>query len=159
MQDNDISGLNESVLSGQPFVWDDNLVMDQQLNAAFAATNTRYSTDVSPLGSVYYVVNNGGAIVPNNSDNPYTPPSQNSYQMVLSTSYTSNMDGKTVLSPLDINGNSLAGFDIVQIEKEIKPLKANQFVWNKPQGVLTLVNGVTLDDTETLFILYSKIVS
>ena len=159
MQDNEIAGLNESVLSGQPFAWDDNLVLDQQINAAFSATNTRYSTDVSPLGSVYYIVNNGGALVPNNSTAPYSPTSKNTYQMVFNTSYTSTADGLTVITPTDLNGNSLAGFDIVQIEKEIKPLKQNQYVWNKPLGVLTLIDGTTVDFGETLFILYSKIVT
>lgn len=160
MQDNNIAGVNISVLSGQQFVWDDSLVLDQQVNAAFAGTAKRYSTDVSPLGSVFYVINNNGTIVPNEPSNPFNPPStQNNYQMVLGTSFTSNADNTTSFSPLDINGNSLAGFDIVQIELNIQPLKNSDFVWNKSLGTVTLLNGLTIDNGSTAYILYSKIVT
>lgn len=161
MQGNGIAGVNEPVTSRQQFVWDDSLVLDQQVNAAFASTSQRYSTDVSALGSVFYVIENNGTIIPNNPSEPYTPPvtPENQYQMVLGTSYTSNADGTVSFTPLDINGNNLIGFDIVQIEKEIKPLKSNDFVWNKSLGVCTLLNGLTLDNGETAYILYSKIVT
>lgn len=156
IQDNDIAGVNVPVLSRQQFVWDDSLVLDQQVNAAFAGTSKRYSTDVSPLGSVFYVINNNGTIVPNEPSSPFSPSSpQNNYQMVLGTSYTSNSDGTTSFSPLDINGNSLAGFDIVQIEKDIQPLKASDFVWNKALGTVTLLNGITID-TEALHTFFTQ---
>lgn len=165
MQDNGINGLNELVLSRQAFVWDDNLVVDQQLNVAFAASATKYSTDVSNYGSVYYVINNGGAVVPNNPNDPYVPPTTSSqYQMVYNTTYTSTQDGLTVITPTAIGGGSLAGFDILQVELEIKPLIPEgqvgaQYIWNKAQGILTLTNGTTCDAGVTLFILFSKIVT
>lgn len=167
MQDNGITGLNESVVSRQQFTWDDSFVTDQQINAAFAASNTTYSTDVSPLGSVYYVVNNGGAIVPNQPSEPYSPPvspSSNTYQMVYNTTFTSGADSTTVITPLSISGGSLAGYDILQIELEIKPLipegqAGAQYVWNKAQGILTLINNTYADAGQTLSILYSKIIT
>lgn len=160
LQDNSIAGVDVPVTSRQQFVWDDTLVLDQQVNAAFAGTSKRYSTDVSALGSVFYVINNNGTIVQNSTSEPYTPPSgQNQYQMVLGTSFTSNADGLTSFAPLDINGNTLVGFDIVQIEKDIQPLKASDYVWNKNTGIVTLLNGVTLDNLSTAYILYSKIVT
>jgi hypothetical protein len=161
MQDNGVNGLNEPVLSGQAFVWDESLVQDQQLNAAFVASGKIYATDVSNYGSVFYVINNTGSIVPNNPGTPYLPPSntENQYQMVLSTSFTSNQDNLTSFTPLDINGNTLVGFDIVQIELNIQPLKASDFVWNKSFGVCTLLNGLTIDNGSTAYILYSKIVT
>jgi hypothetical protein len=160
MQDNGIAGVNEPVLSRQQFIWDDSLVLDQQVNAAFSGTSKRYSTDVSPLGSVFYVINNNGTIVPNEPSNPFSPSSpQNNYQMVLGTSYTSNADNTTSFSPLDINGNSLAGFDIVQVELNIQPLKTSDYVWNKSLGTMTLLNGLTIDNEGTAYILYSKIIT
>lgn len=161
LQDNNIAGVNEPVRSRQQFVWDDSLVLDQQVNAAFAGTSKRYSTDVSALGSVFYVINNNGTIVPNSPSEPYTPPvtPENQYQMVLGTSFTSGADGTTSFTPLDINGNSIAGFDIVQIELNIQPLKASDYVWNKALGVCTLLNGITIDNGSTAYILYSKIVT
>lgn len=164
LQDNGINGLNEDVSSGQPFIWDDSLVVDQLANAAYAESKKFYSTNVSGLGNVYYVVNGSGAIVPIPSE-PYAPPTpENTYQMVLGTSWTSSADGVQVITPLDINGNTLVGFDIIQIELEIKPLIPEgqpnaQYVWNKLTGVLTLVNNTYADYGQTLYILYSKIVT
>lgn len=161
LQDNGIAGVDVPVTSRQQFVWDDSLVLDQQVNAAFAGTSKRYSTDVSALGSVFYVINNNGTIVPNSPSEPYTPPSntENNYQMVLGTSYTSNVDGATSFTILDINGNPIIDFDIVQVELNIQPLKADQYVWNKSTATMTLLGGLTIDNGSTAYILYSKIVT
>lgn len=164
MQDNGVNGLNEPVLSGQAFVWDESLVLDQQLSASFAASGKIYATDVSNYGSVFYVVNDTGAIVPNNPSDPYLPPapSENKYQMVYNTTYKVGADEETVITPLSISGGSLIGFDITQVILEIKPLipegqVGQQYVWNKTAGVLTLVNGTVAYKDQIISILYSKI--
>jgi len=168
MQDNGINGLNENIYSGQTFVWDDTLVVDQLVNAAFAASNVYYSTSMSGLGNVYYTVERGPIQnIPNGPAIPYTPPSapvSTSYKVTLNTTWTSGADSTTVITPLDINGNNLAGCDIIQIELEIKPLIPEgqvgaQYVWNKSIGVLTLINNTYADYGQTLSILYNKIVS
>lgn len=161
MQDNGIEGLDEPVYSRQQFVWDDSLVVDQLINAAFAATGQRYSTDMTSLGNVYYVTQQAPInSIPNVPSTPYVPPmSEGMYSVTLSTSFTSNQDGVTQITPLDINNNNLIGCDIVQVEREIKPLFNTDWSWNKTTGVLTLLNGVTLDTDASLFILYSKIVT
>lgn len=162
LQDNGINGLNEPVNSRQPFQWDETLVQDQQLNTSFLANGVRYATDISGNGSVFYVTNTtggGGGINP--PPDPYQPPTNPSktYQMVFNTYFTSGTDGTTVVTLTDVDGNLLTGFDIVQIEKEIKPLKPSQYVWNKNLAQLTLIDGTTVDNGETLFVLYSKIVT
>lgn len=48
MQDNAFAGLDEIVISGQEFVWDDSLVINQQVNAAYLATGQLYSTKAPP---------------------------------------------------------------------------------------------------------------
>jgi hypothetical protein len=167
MQDNGIQGLNEPVSSRQPFVWDDSLVVDQVQNAAFAASKTYYSTDMAGLGNVYYVVERGPITnIPNQPSTPYQPGGggPDSYIVTLNTTWTSGADGTTVITPLDINGNSLAGSDIIQIELEIKPLipegQVNaQYVWNKALGVLTLTNNTYADFGQTLSILYNKLIT
>lgn len=166
MQDNGITGLNETVSSRQPFVWDDTLVVDQLVNAAFAATNTRYSTDMAGLGNVYWVVNQGAInSVPNQTPTPYTPPApQGSYQVTLATSWTSPADSTTSFTPLDINGNTLVGCEVIQVEMEIKPLVPQgqpgaQWSWNKLTGILTLTNNTYADQGVLVSLLYTKIVS
>jgi hypothetical protein len=168
MQDNNILGLNQPVTSGQPFVWDETQVTNQQLNAVFAAAGINYCTDVSSLGSVFYVQNspNAGnnAITP---ANPYTPPltQAKTYEMTLNTYFISNADGTTVITLTDVNGNPLTGMSIVQLEKETKPLiystnaGITQYSWNPNTSQVTLQNGTTLDNGETLFALYTKIVT
>lgn len=160
MQDNGINGVNEDVLSRQPFVWDDSLVVDQQINAAFLATSRRYATAVSALGAVYYVVNQGGSIVPNTPENPYTPPNnENMYEATFATSFTAGAPDTVSATIQDVNGNLITGCDIVQVEKEIKPLKATDYVWNKNTSQITLLNGLTLDTGESLFVIYKKTVT
>ena len=165
MQDNGIQGLDELVSSRQPFVWDDTLVVDQLVNAAFAATNTRYSTDMAGLGNVYWVVNQEPInSVPNSSPTPYTPPApQGAYSVTLATTWTSPADSVTVITPLDINGNTLVGCDVIQVEMEIKPLVPEgqpgaQWIWNKLTGVLTLINNTYADQDVLVSILYTKLV-
>lgn len=165
MQDNNIQGLDELVSSRQPFVWDDTLVVDQLVNAAFAATNTRYSTDMAGLGNVYWVVNQEPInSVPNSSPTPFTPQTpQTGYSVTLATTWTSPADSVTVITPLDINGNTLVGCDVIQVEMEIKPLVPEgqpgaQWVWNKLTGVLTLINNTYADQGVLVSILYTKLV-
>ena len=160
MQDNGIAGLDEDVYSGQQFQWDDNLVLDQQVNEAFSAAGINYATDVSALGSVYYVINRGGKLVPNNPSDPYNPPNPaKTYEMTVQSTYTSSADGTVSFVLTDANGNLYTEWDILQIEKEIKPLKASQFVWNKTTSTVTLLDGMTIDTNETAYCLLTKIVS
>lgn len=159
MQDNGIMGLDADVYSGQPFVWDENLVLDQQLNAAFAASGVNYATDVSALGSVYYVTNNSGQVVPNSPSDPYTPPNPaKTYEMTVQATFTSSADGTVSFVLTDGDGNLYTGWDMLQIEKEIKPLKASQYVWNKATSTVTLLD-TTIDSGETAYCLLTKIIT
>lgn len=163
MQDNSIAGLNVGVLSGQSFIWDETLVVNQQLNSAFASSGINYATSSSTLGSVFFVntIQGGQVIQPNPTPTGGTGGSGGggAYAITLGTSFNSNADNVTIITPLDINGNTLVGVDIVQIEKETKPMISSDYSWNKATGVLTLLNGNTCDQGMTLFILYSKIIT
>jgi hypothetical protein len=46
MQDNGVNGLDEQVLSEQEFVWDDSLVINQQVNAAFLQSGNILATAI-----------------------------------------------------------------------------------------------------------------
>lgn len=159
MQDNNVLGVNDTILSGQSFLWDDTLVQDQNINVAYTYSGIIYATDSANYGNVFYVTTVGGNVVTNPGSTPYLPPvpSTNTYQMVLETSFTSGADGTNVLTPMNAaNTSNLIGYDMQLIILENKPLLNSQYVWNKTTGVLTLV-GVTVDNGATLFILYSKI--
>jgi hypothetical protein len=161
MQDNGVNGLDDQIYSRQEFTWDDTLAIDQLINAAFSATNQLYSTDMTSLGNVYFVTQQAPIIsMPNVPSAPYVPPAATGiYTINLSTAFTSSQDGITQVTPLDINSNNLIGYDIVQVEREIKPLFNSDWSWNKATGVLSLLNGITIDAGQSLFILYSKTVS
>jgi hypothetical protein len=156
MQDNNVASVNTNVYGGQKFTWDDSLVIDQGLNTAFKSTNTRYCTDISNNGSVFYVIEGNGNGTGNGNGDPYNP-GQKKYQMVFSTFYEAASDGETVITVRDASANLISGYDIVQIEKNIKPLKPSEFSWNKNASVLTLIDN-SLGIGEQLFILFSKII-
>jgi hypothetical protein len=47
LQDNTIPNLNSTPVTGQQFVYDDSLVIDQGVNQYFNLTNTKYATDIN----------------------------------------------------------------------------------------------------------------
>lgn len=159
LQDNSIDNVNVTPFSRQTFVYEDSLVIDQGVNQQFTQSGFKYATNVGVLGSTFYVVSGRPPIV----KIPFTPnpPSQTNemYQQVNGTWFTSGQDGTVLITPQDKDGNSMAGNDIVQVEREIKPLKATEYSWNKAQGILTLLGGVTVDNGQSLFIIYSKMVT
>lgn len=162
LQDNGIESVNAPVIGGQTFQWDDSLVLDQGLNTVFTNTGVRYSTDVSQNGSVYYVLENPVRAIDNSGGQqsnfqPYLP-GTSKYMGVFNTSYTATADGATSMQILDINGQPIIGFDILQVEKEIKQLKADEYTWDKNTAMLTLLNGNVMYMQETLYILYTKMI-
>jgi len=48
LQDNAIPNLDYTPVTGQPFLYDDNLVIDQAINQYTSRTNTYYATDINP---------------------------------------------------------------------------------------------------------------
>lgn len=157
MDDNGINGVDEDVLSGQVFEWDDQLIVDQGLNLNTLLVSDTYATAASKLGSVFFAFENNNPTVGGGSTPiaPPPPPTQTTL-MTLGTYFTSNADNTTVVNVTDINGNPIIGCDVIQVEKETKPLKNIDWVWNKTSSTLTLINGVTVDNEQTLFILYNK---
>jgi hypothetical protein len=156
-------GVNDIPASGQVFVYDDDLVDDQAVNQAYLLTGVRYATINGTNGQTYYIINQN-PVVPVPGGNlpgpPVTPPNPATMlTQVNGTSFVSGADGTTVITPFDKDGNSMIGCDIVQIEKEIRPIINANYVWNKTSGILTLTNGETVDKDQTLFIIYSKQVS
>lgn len=51
LQDNGIRNVKDDVVTGQIFTWDDSLVINQQINQAFAASGIFYATDLYPPSS------------------------------------------------------------------------------------------------------------
>lgn len=157
LQDSGVSDINQSPYSGQIFSFDPEMVVDQGINRQLTVTNTRYATAYSKLGSVYYtVIDSGVKGLPNNNYNP--PPDPNSsttmYEIVGNAQYTAGADGEATINLTDLKGKS-----IVQIEKDIMPLKENQWLWNTNSGTLTLQNGGQMSSGETLFILWSQMIT
>lgn len=51
LQDNGVPSVKDDVVTGQIFLWDDSLVINQQINQAFAASGIKYATDIHPPGA------------------------------------------------------------------------------------------------------------
>jgi hypothetical protein len=75
------------------------------------------------------------------------------YKDVLEYQYTSGADGEASISL-----PALIGKEIIQIEKEIKPLLSSEYSFNASSGLLTLI-GTTADAGQTLFILYKTTIT
>ena len=154
MDDSGVENINANPFSGQVFLFDPELVVDDNVRRSQVVSDTRYATAVGKLGGNYYSVVDGGIVSP--PSNPYTPPqnpNEVTYekQLTASDQYTAGSDGEVV-----INLPGWIGWDILQIEREVLPLKDAEFSWNKISGTLTLDSSMALEAGQTLFILLTK---
>lgn len=138
MIDNEFDNINLYPLGGQVFQFDETIISNNNIS------NKNYATANVISGALF--------------SPPFVIPSTINYindDDMYATSFTAYGDDPTsVIYLTDDNGNSLAGFDVIQIEHEIKPYKNSEWQWEKLSGKLTLVNPINKD--ETLFILYQK---
>jgi hypothetical protein len=154
-------GVNAVPASGQQFVYDDDLVDDQAVNQAYLLTGIRYATINGTNGQTYYIINQNPVIpVPGPGPGPVIPPinPDDMITQVNGASFVSGADGTNVITLMDKDGNSMIGCDLIQIEREIRPIINANWVWNKTSGILTLINGEAVDFGQTLFYLYSKVI-
>lgn len=158
LKDSGVDGINSTPASNQQFTYDDDLLVNGGVTQNFELNGIKYATDIGINGSVYYIIKQKqppGIKPPPIIDVPPIPPTD--MKEIASTSYLSNADGTTIITPTDKDGLSMVGYTLIFIEKETKPLINAQWNWNRSLGILTLL-GTTLDDTQTLFILYAKTV-
>lgn len=163
MQDSGVDNVNTKPQSQDKFIYDDTLVFDQGITNKFLLSGIIYCTDAGDNGNSYYIMKQLAPppLVKGPVKLPPPPKISTMYQKTSSTSFASGADGTTTFAPLDKDGNSMAGnkFDITQIELEIKPITATQFVWNASLGTVSLLGGVTLDKDQTAYILYSQMIT
>lgn len=135
LNDNNLSP-NDLPSTGQVVNWDETLVQNQTIRRLTDKNKIIFATLL-------------GYGVPEQ-----TNPIINMYKDVRNTSYTATTDDETELTLVE-----LQGAEIVQIEKEIKPLKSTQFIFDDVTGKISLLGGLSLATGESLFILYKKQVS
>lgn len=130
MLDNDFPNINTYPVAGQLFLYDDTLVVNQNIKqtglpALKYATRERTTTNDELMKY---------------------------YEQTLEDQYTAIADGEALIArPL------LIGNRVIQIEKETKPVNEGDFLFNPAVGLITLINGVTVDAGQTLYILYAVI--
>jgi hypothetical protein len=135
MVDNDYPNVNTYPKNGQIFFFDDTLVENQN-NLQSDLSPKKFAT----AGGVE------GVISPdNNTDMGIL------YSEAFDAEYKSNADGTAAIN---LAGIIPIGAKIIQIEKEIRPIEAVNYLWNPASAFLTLLNGITVDNNQTLFILY-----
>jgi len=132
MRDNAYPSINTYPNNGQTFIFDDTLIADQnklQSNLSSKKFATRNRTSTNEDKMKYY-------------------------EQDISTQFKSNADGTTSISLVELQGNR-----VFWCEKEIKPLGGTEWSFNSVSGTITLLGGATLDNGETLFIIYAKIIT
>jgi hypothetical protein len=151
-------GVNDIPASGQQYIYDDALVVNQPITQAYNLSGTNYATYYGTNGSAMYLIRqNNPMIIPGPRPIINTPPNSDDMQtLVESASFVSGADGTTVITPADKNGGSLIGYAIIFVERETRPIKRANWVWNAISGILTLTSGETLDNGQELFYIYTK---
>lgn len=162
LQDNNIDSVNVTPKTGQSFLYDDTLVVDQSIYQTTTLSGVKYATDMGNNGNVLSIViqNPNQNTNPNqNPSNPYTPPNPTiaMYQKTSETYYTALSDGETLITLADIDGNPLTGKAILQVEKETKPLKQTQYTWNPNTSQISIIGGMFAG--QTIFVLYQEMIT
>lgn len=158
MVDNGFPNMNSDPYSGQAFVFDESLIVDQLTNAG--NRGTKLATLLSPAK-----VDQSGSdqltLITKRYATSYQAPTisspieiNNMYQTNDTDSYTAGADGETSVSlPAWI------GWDVLYVEDDIKPLKKSEYAWNKSSGTFTLQGGLSLNSGQTLFFIFKQMVS
>lgn len=132
MMDNNFPNINTYPVKGQIFNFDDTIVENQnnlQSNLSQTKFATRQRTTTNESNMIYY-------------------------EQTLEAEYTSNEDGTTVVN---LVGSVPIGARILWVEKEIAPIKSANYSFNATSTILTLSGGATVDNGQTLYILYAII--
>lgn len=153
LKDSGIANANQIPYTGQPFTWDNTLVVDANVNRTTVLGGIRYATAYSNNNNTFYIVGDNGVTPPPPGD-PTPPPiiPVSMYQKTSATSYEATTDGETIITL-----PSLEGKNITQIEKNIQPLTDLEWSWNKVTAVLTLTDAIGTG--EKLFIIYNEMIS
>jgi hypothetical protein len=155
LQDSSVANADQQVYTGQPFTWDETLVVDAQILRTTTLGNIRYATANSGNGNTFAIIIGGGQPLPpsGGGGGPITPPiPTNMYQKTSATTYTATTDNQSVITL-----TLLQGKDVLQIERNIQPLLSSEYSFNSTTGVINLVNPMLAG--ETLFILYTEMVT
>jgi hypothetical protein len=152
LQDNNLDNVNIVPSSRQPFSWDEKLSTDQLVNQTSKNSKIIYATSALINGNVLSIVH--GNDNTNNGNNYVQPPNPQApmihYQLTAEVQYTaSGSETSFILS-------QLIGTTIIQITREIQPLKNGDYSFNSNTGQITLTTALTTG--EVLYIIYGKII-
>jgi len=123
-------------LSGQKVLWDESLVFDTTVKTQISNNGIKYATLL-------------GFGIPEQIN-----PILEMYKDTREAQYTASANGETTVTITE-----LQGCEIVQVTKEVQPLKNAAFNFNSITGQVTLLGGLSLVAGETLFIIYKKTIT
>jgi hypothetical protein len=158
LNDNNLSP-NNAPYSGQSIAWDELIITDQTIYKKTTGAGTIFATLAGINNNNYFQIVGG--------DNPKKLPinplpitigggggGSNMYVQPLATSYTSVTGGESIITVLALQNKK-----VLQIEREIKPLKASEFIFDAIGATIQLVGIDPLSAGETLFILYTETIT
>jgi hypothetical protein len=150
LQDSGVSNINQPVVSQQPFTWDSDLIVDQNVNRITSLQGVIYATAANGSDGTYYVVKGQAPIAPSA---PYVPPFNPGgvfqYQRTGFTNYIAEADGASVTIP------TLIGKTIGQIERNIAP--DTEYSFDAITGTITFANPLMTG--EKLYIIYTEMIT
>lgn len=148
--DNNIANLDTPVVTGMVFDYDNSLVVDQNIQRVTTLSGKIFATVPQSNSNTYYVVSGGGSVV--NPNAPATPSFPAKTYTKTSSTYYVATGGES-----DVSLPALQGCTILQIERNIQPLKPSDFSFDTITGNITILTD-SLSSGETLFILYNQVV-
>ena len=152
IKDNSLSSINIVPSTQQPFIWDSNLNADVAIN-----DNNIFATSPVANGNVLSVVQGSSSAAGNNTN--YVQPSNPNYNTMIKYEQSIEVQYVAGGGETNVTISDLIGNRIVQITREIKPMLVADFGFNANTGTITFNNGISLNNGETLFIIYAKVLT
>ncbi len=158
VQDNTFGSINNTPYSGQNFNYDTNYIVDQVISAGFK--QTKLATLLNPTLVATNDTSQQINLITQRYATSNVPGSQNvvivknMYQQNSQDLYTAAVNGETVVSMV-----TWIGWDILYVEKDIKPMKPSAYTWNKSSGTFTILAPDSLAAGETIFFIFQKLIT
>ena len=158
LTDNGIESIDDVPPASKTWHWDETLVSDERANIIQTNQQIYFATSSDIAGNVLSI------IVNDESNSPYQNPW---LQDVINTAplggggtmnymKTSDLQYTASGGETGVTNSVLIGAEIIQITREMLPLKTSEFTFNQYAGTITLVSD-TLETGETLYVIYNKL--
>jgi hypothetical protein len=141
--------------SNEAMLWDNTVITDQTIYKKTTGAGIVFATSFGLNNNNYFqILGTENPTVLAVNPQPINPPGGTSMYIKSMSMFYTAVGGETFITVI-----ALQGMNILQIEREIKPLKNTEFIFDTVAGTIQFVGIDPLNAGENLFILYTQTIT